>query len=124
MQSHCSRSLSGSTPAFNTFGNVNAMTTNTDGLVVCYTGDLMGVLWAAPITSSDGMNNSGFTSAVDSTNNIYIGGTSALNKNAVSNTINLYDYDTVTNGFVVNSLFGNMDVTNATDRTGFIVKYT
>jgi hypothetical protein len=117
-------SLSESTPSFNIFGKVNAMTTNTDGLVVCYTGDLMDVKWAAPITSSDGMNNSGFTSAVDSTNNIYIGGTSALNKNAVSNTINLYDYDTVTNGFVVNSLFGNTDVTNATDRTGFIVKYT
>ena len=117
-------SLSGSNPTFNTFGNVNAMTTNTDGLIVCYTGDLMDVKWVAPITSSDGMNNSGFTSAVDSTNNIYIGGTSSLDKNAVSNTINLYDYDTVTAGFVVNSLFGNMDVTNATDRTGFIVKYT
>ena len=34
------------------------------------------------------------------------------------------NYDTVSGGYVVNSLFGNMDATNATDRVGFIVKYT
>ena len=116
-------SLSGSTPVFNAFGNVNAMTTNTDGLVVCYTGDLMDVIWAAPITSSDGLNNSGLTSVVDSTNNIYVGGTSSLDKNALSNSINFYNYDTVSSGHVVNSLFGSMNVTDATDRSGFIVKY-
>lgn len=116
-------SLSGSNPVFNTFGNVNAMTTNTDGLTVCYTGDLKNVLWAAPITSSDGLNNSGFTSVVDGNNNIYVGGTSSLNKDASSNTISFYNYDNVSNGHVVNSLFGNMDVTDATDRAGFIVKY-
>ena len=108
----------------NSFGNVNAMTTNTDGLIVCYSGDLTDAVWAAPITSSDGLNNSGFTSAVDGNNNIYVGGTSSLDKNAASNTVSLYNYDTVSSGHVVNSLFGNMDVTNATDRVGFIVKYT
>jgi hypothetical protein len=117
-------SLSGSTPVFNTFGNINPMTTNTDGLIVCYTGDLMDVVWVAPITSSDNLNKSGLMSAVDSNNNIYIGGTANLDKNALSNTVNFYNYDTVTDGYVVNSLFGNMNVTNATDRTGFIVKYT
>ena len=116
-------SLSGSIPVFNNFGNINAMTTNTDGLIVCYTGDLMNVLWVAPITSSDGLNNSGLMSVVDSNNNIYVGGTSILNKNAETNSVSFYNYDTNADGYIVNSLFGNMDVTAATDRTGFIVKY-
>lgn len=116
--------LSGSDAVFNLAANVNATTTNTDGLVVCYSGDLMNMIWSAPITSSDGLNDSGFMSVIDSTNNIYIGGTSSLDKNAATNTVNLYNYDTVSGGFVVNSLFGNMNVTNATDKAGFIVKYT
>ena len=117
-------SLSGSNAVFNTAANVNATTINTDGLVVCYSGDLMNLVWAAPITSSDGLNDSGFMSVVDGTNNIYVGGTSSLDKTAASNTVNFYNYDTVSGGYVVNSLFGNMDATNATDRVGFIVKYT
>jgi hypothetical protein len=117
-------SLSGSNAVFNTAANVNATTINTDGLVVCYSGDLMNLVWAAPITSSDGLNDSGFMSVVDNTNHIYVGGTSSLDKTAATNTVNFYNYDTVSGGYVVNSLFGNMDVTNATDRVGFIVKYT
>jgi len=117
-------SLSGSNAVFNTAANVNATTINTDGLVVCYSGDLMNLVWAAPITSSDGLNDSGFMSVVDSTNNIYVGGTSSLDKTAATNSVNFYNYDTVSGGYVVNSLFGDMDVTNATDRVGFIVKYT
>lgn len=116
-------SFLGSTPTFNTFANINATTTNTDGLIVCYSNDLTNVLWVSPITSSDGLNSSGILSAVDGNNNIYIGGTSSLNINATTNTINLYNYDTVTSGYVVNSSFGNVNVTDATDRVGFIIKY-
>jgi len=47
-----------------------------------------------------------------------------LDKTAATNSVNFYNYDTVSGGYVVNSLFGDMDVTNATDRVGFIVKYT
>jgi hypothetical protein len=35
-----------------------------------------------------------------------------------------YNYNTVSSGHITNSLFGSFDVTNATDRVGFIVKYT
>ena len=117
-------SLSGSDAVFNNAGNINATTTNTDGLIVSFSGDLKNLIWAAPITSSDGLNNSGFISVVDGTDNIYVGGTASLDKNATTNFVNLYNYNTVSSGHITNSLFGSFDVTNAVDRVGFIVKYT
>jgi hypothetical protein len=117
-------SLSGSDAVFNNAGNINATTTNTDGLIVSFSGDLRSLIWAAPITSSDGLNNSGFNTVVDGVDNIYIGGTASLNKNATTNFVNLYNYNTVSSGNITNSLFGSFDVTNATDSVGFIVKYT
>ena len=109
---------------FNNSGNINATTANTDGLIVSFSGDLKNLIWAAPITSSDGYNTSGFTTVVDGIDNIYIGGTAALDKTASSNYINLYNYNTVSSGHVTNTLFGSIDVTNAIDEAGFIVKYT
>jgi hypothetical protein len=118
-------SLSGSSAVFNNFASINATSaTSTDGLIVCYSGDLTNVIWVAPVTSSDGLNNSAFITAIDNADNIYIGGTTTLDKNASSNYVNLYNYNTVSNGFVSNSLFGSIDVTNAIDRVGFIIKYT
>ena len=117
-------SLSGSNTVFNNSGNINATTANTDGLIVSFSGDLKNLIWAAPITSSDGYNTSGFTTVVDGIDNIYIGGTAALDKTASSNYINLYNYNTVSSGHVTNTLFGSIDVTNAIDEAGFIVKYT
>jgi hypothetical protein len=116
-------SLSGSNAVFDAFANINATSANTDGLVVCYSGDLTNVLWGAPITSSDGLNNSNFINVIDNYDNIYIGGTASLNKDASSNFVNLYNYNAVSGGYITNSLFGNMDVTNAVDRVGFVVKY-
>jgi hypothetical protein len=117
-------SLSGSSTIFNNSGNINATTTNSDGLIVSFSGDLKDLIWAAPITSSDGLNNTGFTTIVDSSDNIYVGGTATLNKDASNNFVNLYNYNTVSSGNISNSLFGSMDVTNATDKVGFIIKYT
>jgi hypothetical protein len=116
-------SLSGSDAVFNTFGSINATTTNSDGLVVCYSGDLTNVLWVTPITSSDGLNILASINLVDSNDNVYVGGTASLDKTASSNYINLYDYNTVSGGYISNTSFGNIDVTNATDKAGFIVKY-
>ncbi len=117
-------SLSGSDATFNEVANINATSANTDGLVVAYTGDLTSMLWAAPITSTDGLNNSGFSVVIDNADNIYVGGTASLNPIAETNYINLYNYTSITGGFVTNTLFGSIDVTNATDKVGIIVKYT
>ena len=117
-------SLSVSSAVFNNSGNINATTTNADGLIVSFSGDLQELIWAAPITSSDGLGNSGFATVVDNGDNIYIGGTASLNKDASGNFVNLYNYTAISSGYVSNTLFGSFDVTNATDKVGFIVKYT
>jgi hypothetical protein len=119
-------SLSGTTPVFNAFGNVNATAVPyTDGLVVCYTGDLTGVVWAAPIRSSDGMSDENFSTAVDDNDNFYVVGVSSFNTTSPSaaRSIQPYNYTSVSGGNVVNSLFGNIDVTNATSKVGYIIKY-
>jgi hypothetical protein len=116
-------SLSGSDAAFTAFGTVTTTNSNTDGLVVSYSGDLSTGRWATVIRSSDNLNDSGFISAVDTANNIYIGGTTALDSGAVSNSVAIYSYDSVSGGAIQTTLFGNMDVTGATDRAGFIIKY-
>ncbi len=116
-------SLSGSDATFDTFGTITPTNINTDGLIVSYSGDLTNARWATRVETSDSLNDGGFISAVDSANNIYIGGTSVLNNAAGSNTVNIYDYSTVTSGVVQNTLFGSMDATNATDRVGYIIKY-
>jgi hypothetical protein len=116
-------SLSGSDATFNTFGTVTPVNTNTDGLFVSYSGDLTTARWATTVASSDGLNDAGFALAVDTANNIYIGGTSTLDNASGSNTIDIYNYSSVSGGAVQTTLFGNMTVTNATDRAGFVIKY-
>jgi hypothetical protein len=116
-------SLVGSDATFTTFGTVNVGNTNTDGLIVSYSGDLTTARWATAVTSSDGLNDAGFISAVDTANNIYVGGTSVLNASASSNYVSIYNYSGISAGAVQNTLFGEMDATGATDRIGFIIKY-
>jgi hypothetical protein len=116
-------SLSGSTATFNTFGTVAATNANTDGLIVSYSGDLTTARWATLVTSSDGLADGGFICQPTSDNYIFVGGNSVLDKNAGSNTIAINSYSTVTAGAVQNTLFGNLNVTAATDRVGFLIKY-
>lgn len=116
--------LAGSVATFNTFGTVAATATTTDGLLVSYSGDLQTARWATTITSSDGLNEAGLLSAVDTADNIYFGGTSIIDAAQPSNYISINNYDTVSGGAVQTTLFGNMDVSAATDRVGYLIKYS
>jgi hypothetical protein len=116
-------SLSGSTATFNTFGTVTVANANTDGLIVSYEGDLDIARWATVVSSSDGLNDAGLACQPTSDNYIFVGGNSTLNKGVGSNTIGIKSYSTVIAGAVQNTLFGNLDVTAATDRAGFLIKY-
>jgi hypothetical protein len=116
-------SLVGATPSFNTFGTVSATAATNDGLVISFSDDLTDVNWATTITSSDNLNDNALTSVVDSNDYIYVGGTATLDKTQTTNTIAINEYDTVTGGAITTTLFGNLAVTDATDRASFIIKY-
>jgi hypothetical protein len=115
--------LSGSDVVFSQFGTVSATSSTTDSIILSYNSNLTSARWATIVSSSDGLDDGGVISVVSADNYIYIGGNSTLNSSASSNTIAINSYSTVTGGAVQNTLFGNVDVTGATDRAGFIIKY-
>jgi hypothetical protein len=117
-------SIASAEASFIAFGSVAASNANNDGLLVSYSDDLTTGRWATTVSSSDGLNESGFVSTTDSSGYVYFGCTSSLNSSAGSNTIAINEYDGVAEGDVQNTLFGNLDVTNATDRAGVIIKYS
>ena len=116
-------SLSGSNPVFNTFATINATGANADGLMLSYNGALTTGRWATITASSDGLNDNGFACKVNSDDYIFVGGNAVLNNAAGSNTIAINSYSGVTGGAIQNTAFGNLIVTDAIDRVGFLVKY-
>lgn len=102
---------------------INATAANADGLVVSYNGGLTSGRWATITSSSDGLNDNGFVCKVNSDDYIYVGGNAVLDKTAVSNAVTINSYSSVTAGAVVNTVFGSLNVTGATDRVGFLIRY-
>ncbi len=115
--------LSGAEAICSTYSSVSADTSTMDGLIVSYAGSLSSARWATLVKSSDNLNDSGLMTTVDASNYLYVGGTSTLNALSGSNTINIYDYASNVNNTLETTLFGAMDVTSATDRAGFLIKY-
>ncbi len=93
---------------------------NKDGFFVSFTRELNNISWVVPINTSDNLDETGFMAAIDTHSNVYIGGNAIIDKTATSNFLEIYNYEP-TNGDI--TLFGNVEVTNATDRIGFVVKY-
>jgi hypothetical protein len=116
-------SLTGTDATFTTFGTINASSATSDGLIVSFNGALTSGRWATVVVSSDGLNDNGMSCVVNSNGYIFVGGNSTLNKTAESNTLVVNSYSTITGGAIQNVLFGNIDVTGATDRVGFLIKY-
>ncbi len=107
----------------NEYGNINATNSNNDSLLISYNSDLSNVKWVSVVRSSDGLNESGIIIDVDKSNNIYAAGTSYLNALNSINTIDIYDFEQVINSTISLTLAASVDVSNATDKAGFIIKY-